>query len=93
MKFGRSFFGTSHTVFMAFCAACVTPRPAHSAVRMPMPKAMPFPLSLPSLSSVPITGNWFRTEFWICVCRPEPCNSIPRSVTNTNSNGNIEKKP
>ena len=82
--------GTFQTPFIAFCIAVTTAVPAHNAVRMPTISATPLPWSEPLRSSVPMMGNWVRTDRVAWLSDPR---TKPRTVTNTRSSGNTEKKP
>ncbi len=97
-KFGHRERGTSHTVFIARCAACATASPAQIAASTPTATLSQLPCSSCSpavrLNCEPITGNSPNAESTMS-CRSPGCPSstMPSTLTNTNSNGNSEKNP
>ena len=91
-KSGRFLNGTAHTRSNAFCAAWVTPSPAHSEVSSPTTSATVCPVQRVDWIWSPITGNWPSTEFstdsW---ASGFPCSTNPRIVTNTAAAGTARR--
>jgi hypothetical protein len=96
-KFGRCLNGTSHTLFMAFSIARITPSPPHRVSTMPTTSenvVCPLKECTFFWRSDPTTGNFDRAEVSILCCREGSWRStIPRIVTNTRSSGKSEKNP
>ena len=95
-RVGRCRIGTSQTLFMAFCMAWTTPRPAQMAATTPMTMATALPRNEPTFSLIcrPTTGSSATVESTIRRCSSSlPRNTNPWTLVIARSSGKIEKKP
>ncbi len=92
---GRLLRGTRQIVFIAFCAACATPRPPYRVPRIPIANPIPLPLIPCGSDKLGADDGQLadrRVEHPRCSPR-SPSSTKLRIVDESSSSGKIDRKP